>query len=62
MGTFKDQSSKLFWTIVTTQVQLQGNPIVCWKFCHVVHKLLREGHPKVSIAKKKREIVFKFIL
>ncbi|KAK0160735.1 hypothetical protein PV328_008111 [Microctonus aethiopoides] len=26
---------------------LQENRIVAWKFCHVVHKVLREGHPRV---------------
>ncbi|KAG8040857.1 hypothetical protein G9C98_001845 [Cotesia typhae] len=26
---------------------LQENRIVAWKFCHVLHKVLREGHPRV---------------
>ena len=26
---------------------LQENRIVAWKFCHVLHKVLREGHPQV---------------
>ena len=47
IGTHKDKSSALFWKIVTQHVQLQGNPVVCWKFCHVVHRLLRDGHPNV---------------
>ena len=25
---------------------MDGHPIVCWKFCHVLHKLIRDGHPK----------------
>ncbi|EHH52079.1 hypothetical protein EGM_12449 [Macaca fascicularis] len=24
-----------------------GNAVLCWKFCHVFHKLLRDGHPNV---------------
>ncbi|RWS24944.1 huntingtin interacting protein-like protein [Leptotrombidium deliense] len=45
IGTFKDQNSVLFWSIVR-KLPLQENPIVCWKFCHVLHKILREGHRK----------------
>ena len=47
IGTHKDHSSALFWRIVTQHVDLQANPVVCWKFCHVVHRLMRDGHPKV---------------
>ncbi|XP_029678640.1 huntingtin-interacting protein 1-like [Formica exsecta] len=28
---------------------LQENQIVAWKFCHVLHKVLREGHPRVIV-------------
>ena len=48
LGTHNDKSAMLFWSLVT-KLQLQGHPIVAWKFCHVVHKILREGHPNVSI-------------
>lgn len=24
---------------------IQDNRITAWKFCHLLHKLLREGHP-----------------
>uniref|UniRef100_A0A8C2ISG5 Huntingtin interacting protein 1 related n=1 Tax=Cyprinus carpio TaxID=7962 RepID=A0A8C2ISG5_CYPCA len=27
---------------------LSSNAILSWKFCHVVHKLLRDGHPNVG--------------
>uniref|UniRef100_A0A8C2ISC2 Huntingtin interacting protein 1 related n=1 Tax=Cyprinus carpio TaxID=7962 RepID=A0A8C2ISC2_CYPCA len=27
---------------------LSSNAILSWKFCHVVHKLLRDGHPNVD--------------
>ncbi|KAF7665574.1 hypothetical protein LDENG_00138330 [Lucifuga dentata] len=26
---------------------LRFNAVLCWKFCHVFHKLLRDGHPNV---------------
>lgn len=29
------------------RLPLQDNRIVAWKFCHVLHKVLREGHPQV---------------
>lgn len=46
LGTFTDHGGGLFWHL-TTKLPLQANPIVCWKFCHVLHKLLREGHQNV---------------
>ncbi|XP_043518081.1 huntingtin-interacting protein 1 isoform X2 [Frieseomelitta varia] len=36
----------IFWTYMLRQ-PLQENQIVAWKFCHVLHKILREGHEKV---------------
>ncbi|EPY83952.1 huntingtin interacting protein 1 [Camelus ferus] len=26
---------------------VSSNAVLCWKFCHVFHKLLRDGHPNV---------------
>ncbi|XP_014663998.1 PREDICTED: huntingtin-interacting protein 1-like [Priapulus caudatus] len=43
IGTFQDQGARVFWN-VGTRLPLQGNPIICWKFCYTLHKLLREGH------------------
>ncbi|XP_078681187.1 huntingtin-interacting protein 1-like isoform X1 [Branchiostoma floridae x Branchiostoma belcheri] len=43
IGTHQEKGAATFWKIVNT-LPLQGNAIVCWKFCHVLHKLLREGH------------------
>ncbi|RWS08019.1 huntingtin interacting protein-like protein [Dinothrombium tinctorium] len=45
IGTFKDQSAQFFWS-TARKLPLQENSIVCWKFCHVLHKVLREGHRK----------------
>lgn len=47
LGTFKYQGGLTFWTHAS-KLSVQGHPIVCWKFCHVVYKLLREGHINVS--------------
>ncbi|XP_067687684.1 huntingtin-interacting protein 1-like isoform X6 [Haliotis asinina] len=48
LGTFQDNGGGMFWT-VATKLPVQGNPIVCWKFLHVLHKILRDGHPNVII-------------
>lgn len=44
LGTFTDNGAGMFWHIAN-RLPVQGNPIVCWKFCHVLHKILQEGHP-----------------
>ncbi|CAG9786864.1 unnamed protein product [Diatraea saccharalis] len=44
IGTFQEQSAITYW-MVAVRLPLQDNRIVAWKFCHVTHKLLREGHP-----------------
>ncbi|XP_047503441.1 huntingtin-interacting protein 1-like isoform X4 [Pieris napi] len=44
IGTFQEQSAITYWMVAIRQ-PLQDNRIVSWKFCHVTHKLLREGHP-----------------
>ncbi|PAA49961.1 hypothetical protein BOX15_Mlig002007g4 [Macrostomum lignano] len=56
MGTYKDESARLFWSIAL-KLPLQGHPIVCWKFLHVLHKILREGHHR-SLAESEAHIVF----
>uniref|UniRef100_A0A674A0G5 Huntingtin-interacting protein 1-related protein n=1 Tax=Salmo trutta TaxID=8032 RepID=A0A674A0G5_SALTR len=35
-----------FWATVN-RLPLSSNAVLCWKFCHVFHKLLRDGHPNV---------------
>jgi len=47
IGTFKQKTSQSFWNLVSSKAPLHGNPIVCWKFLHILHKMLREGHPRV---------------
>ena len=45
IGTFQTKSGQIFW-LYARRLQLDANPIVCWKFCHVLHKVLRDGYPK----------------
>ncbi|XP_076453265.1 huntingtin-interacting protein 1-like isoform X2 [Babylonia areolata] len=46
LGTFQDNGGGMFWTI-GSKMPVQANPIVCWKFLQVIHKLMRDGHPNV---------------
>ncbi|ESO08317.1 hypothetical protein HELRODRAFT_169122 [Helobdella robusta] len=46
IASHKEKSSLTYWSIVR-RLPLQDNPLVAWKFCHVTHKLLRDGHKNV---------------
>ncbi|CAF2043046.1 unnamed protein product [Rotaria magnacalcarata] len=46
LGSFRLEGGRLFWSMMT-RLQLESNPIVCWKFCYVIHRLLRDGHKHV---------------
>ncbi|PSN31546.1 Huntingtin-interacting protein 1 [Blattella germanica] len=46
IGTFHEKGAHTFW-LCALRLPLQDNRIVAWKFCHVLHKVLREGHPVV---------------
>lgn len=48
IGTFQEKGALTFWLVVS-KLPLQDNRIVAWKFCHVLHKVLREGHPQVVV-------------
>uniref|UniRef100_A0A8C5JJZ8 Huntingtin-interacting protein 1-related protein n=1 Tax=Junco hyemalis TaxID=40217 RepID=A0A8C5JJZ8_JUNHY len=41
------KGAQTFWSVVN-RLPLSGNAVLCWKFCHVFHKLLRDGHSNVS--------------
>ena len=43
IGTHHERSAHTFWSLAE-RIPLQDHPITCWKFCHVLHKLLREGY------------------
>ncbi len=44
IGTFHTQGAHSLWAVCLRQ-PLQDNRITAWKFCHLLHKVLREGHP-----------------
>ncbi|KAF4521771.1 hypothetical protein B566_EDAN006292 [Ephemera danica] len=43
-----------FWN-VGLRMPIQDNPIVAWKFCLLLHKVLREGHPNVLTQSQKHK-------
>ncbi|XP_037077183.1 huntingtin-interacting protein 1-like [Pollicipes pollicipes] len=43
IGTHHEHSAHTFWSLAE-RVPLQEHPITCWKFCLVLHKVLREGY------------------
>ncbi|EPQ14535.1 Huntingtin-interacting protein 1 [Myotis brandtii] len=44
--TDPERGAQTFWSVVN-RLPLSSNAVLCWKFCHVFHKLLRDGHPNV---------------
>lgn len=44
IGTFHHQGGDVFWSIAV-RLPYMEDMIVAWKFCYVLHKVLREGHP-----------------
>lgn len=46
LGTHTEKSSAIFWSSVK-KIKLENHPVLTWKFCLLVHKLLRDGHPVV---------------
>lgn len=46
IGTFQEKSAYTFWHIIRTRAPVPDNQFCAWKFCHVLHKLLREGYRK----------------
>ncbi|KAI4901049.1 hypothetical protein NFI96_034326 [Prochilodus magdalenae] len=44
LGTHKEGGAVTFWSHAVS-LPLSSSAILSWKFCHMVHKLLRDGHP-----------------
>ncbi|KAK9886036.1 hypothetical protein WA026_014823 [Henosepilachna vigintioctopunctata] len=44
IGTFHTEGAKTFWAIALRLPSLDDQ-IVAWKLCHVIHEILRAGHP-----------------
>lgn len=56
IGTFQAESGSFFWQYLAI-IRLKENQIACWKFCHVLHKLLRDGHKQVVTCSYERRQV-----
>ncbi|XP_022109493.1 huntingtin-interacting protein 1-like isoform X2 [Acanthaster planci] len=46
IGSFTDKGLTVFWAAVL-RLPLQTTSIMCWKFCHTLHKVIRDGHQNV---------------
>lgn len=53
IGTYQEKGAQTFW-IVVLRLPLQDDRIIAWKFCHVLHKLLREGYNPNTILHSQR--------
>ncbi|XP_075885676.1 huntingtin-interacting protein 1-related protein [Nelusetta ayraudi] len=43
LGTYKEGGATTFWSY-TVNLPLSSNSMVSWKFCYLLHKVLRGGH------------------
>ncbi|KAG8514969.1 Huntingtin-interacting protein 1-related protein, partial [Galemys pyrenaicus] len=46
LGTHHEKGAFTFWSYAIG-LPLASSAILSWKFCHVLHKVLRDGHPNV---------------
>ncbi|XP_034094736.1 huntingtin-interacting protein 1-related protein-like isoform X5 [Gymnodraco acuticeps] len=46
MGTYKESGAATFWSY-TLNLPLSSNSMICWKFCYLLHKVLRGGQRNV---------------
>ncbi|XP_043924850.1 huntingtin-interacting protein 1-related protein isoform X2 [Protopterus annectens] len=46
LGTHHEKGAFTFWSYAIG-LPLSSSPILSWKFCHVLHKVLRDGHRNV---------------
>ncbi|KAJ8287153.1 hypothetical protein GJAV_G00048240 [Gymnothorax javanicus] len=44
LGTHREKGAFTFWSYALG-LPLASSSILSWKFCHVLHKVLRDGHP-----------------
>lgn len=47
LGTHREKGAYTFWSYALG-FPLASNSILSWKFCHVLHKVLRDGHRNAS--------------
>uniref|UniRef100_A0A672NQG3 Huntingtin-interacting protein 1-related protein-like n=1 Tax=Sinocyclocheilus grahami TaxID=75366 RepID=A0A672NQG3_SINGR len=48
LGTHREKGAYTFWSYAVG-LPLPSSAIVSWKFCHVLHKIMRDGHRNVSM-------------
>uniref|UniRef100_A0AAY4E0X6 I/LWEQ domain-containing protein n=1 Tax=Denticeps clupeoides TaxID=299321 RepID=A0AAY4E0X6_9TELE len=48
LGTHREKGAYTFWSYALG-IPLHSSAILSWKFCHVLHKILRDGHQNVSL-------------
>uniref|UniRef100_A0A673L278 I/LWEQ domain-containing protein n=1 Tax=Sinocyclocheilus rhinocerous TaxID=307959 RepID=A0A673L278_9TELE len=48
LGTHREKGAYTFWSYAVG-LPLPSSTIVSWKFCHVLHKIMRDGHRNVSM-------------
>lgn len=48
MGSHKEGGASTFWSYALN-LPLSSNSMISWKFCYVLHKLLRDGHRNVKL-------------
>ena len=46
LGTHREKGAYTFWSYALG-LPLASSSILSWKFCHVLHKVLRDGHQNV---------------
>lgn len=46
LGTHREKGAVTFWSYALG-FPFPSSSILCWKFCHVLHKILRDGHRNV---------------
>uniref|UniRef100_A0A3B3CL99 Huntingtin interacting protein 1 related n=1 Tax=Oryzias melastigma TaxID=30732 RepID=A0A3B3CL99_ORYME len=47
LGTHKETGATTFWSYAVN-LPVSSNSMVSWKFCYLLHKVLRDGHRNVS--------------
>ncbi|XP_030006080.1 huntingtin-interacting protein 1-related protein [Sphaeramia orbicularis] len=48
MGSHKEGGATTFWSYVLN-LPLSSNSMISWKFCYLLHKMLRDGHKNVIV-------------
>ncbi|KAJ3604000.1 hypothetical protein NHX12_028741, partial [Muraenolepis orangiensis] len=56
LGTHREKGAYTFWSYALG-LPLAGSSILSWKFCHVLHKVLRDGHTNGNLHDKYGQLV-----